>query len=569
MKRQIIAFCTAAVMTASCIPSVSAASVKDIISALPGYEENFKQVNLNVDSDIELKQNSGTAYDDGPVTVQVSKENPSAVFDYKATLYMKAVRDAFTHYWDTAQILCNGDAEALQQLDDMPVTGEFTVSITYPKSMTIPDSIKQAGSMAGFNETAKYVFKDTERNIITSENKLEIKIKVKNPSDDSKEYVTGKELHDNLETYLGDLTLICEGVTVTGAGTHRIIGAVKGYTKIGDYTILGSTEDPISTVNYTAVQIKTEEHPKDQNKTGIYEDVILVTPAPAPGGGGIHTGGGGGSGGGIIAGGGGSNSPSTPVPATPTIVPSDPDTNAELNYDDHFAYIIGYPEGDVRPSGSITRAEVATIFFRMLTDASRASYWTTENIYPDVVSSDWFNNAISTMSAAGIVNGYDDGTFKPNAAITRAEFAAIAARFASGIYSGPDKFDDISGHWAASYINKATQLGWIHGYEDSTFRPDRNITRAEAMTLVNNVLNRQVEVAGLLDNMVKWPDNTSDMWYYTAVQEATNSHYYDRPDIASAETWTSIRAPRDWAALETELSNADSAGAEESVYSGE
>lgn len=565
MKRKIISFCTAVVMTALCIPSASAATVKEIISALPNYEAKFKQVDLDVDSDIELQRNGGTAYEDGPITVQVPKENPSAVFDYKATLYMKAVRDEFLRYWNSAKLLCNGDTDLLQQLDNMPVTGEFTVSIKYPKTMTVPASIMEAESMAGFNEAAKNIFKDPERKFIESENKLEIKIKVKSPSDDSKEYVTGKELFDNLDTYLGDLTLTCEGVTVNGVGTHRIAGAITGYTKIGEET------EPISTVNYTAVQITTADHPKDQGRNtsdGIYEDVVLMTPAPTPGGGSTGGGGGGGSGSGIIAGGPTGGEYSTPAPAKPTIIPSEPVTSAELNYDDHYAYIIGYPEGDVRPSGSITRAEVATIFFRMLTDASREELWTKDNSYPDVSSAEWFNNAISTMSAAKIVNGYEDGTFRPNGAITRAEFAAIAARFAGGTYSGPDQFSDISGHWAASYINKAAQLGWIHGYEDGTFGPDRYITRAEAMTLVNNVLNRQVSEEGLLDDMVKWPDNTSDMWYYTAVQEATNSHYYDRGDT-SVETWTSIRTPRDWAALETELSNAHSAGSEESVYSGE
>ena len=248
------------------------------------------------------------------------------------------------------------------------------------------------------------------------------------------------------------------------------------------------------------------------------------------------------------------------------------DNGAKLNYDDHYAYIIGYDvEGGpsvVRPENNITRAEVATIFFRMLTDDSRAEFWTKTNSFSDVSSEDWFNNAISTTANAGIVNGYDTGDFKPNAPITRAEFAAIAARFSSRDYTGANMFNDISGHWAAESINKAAQVGWITGYEDGSFRPNQYITRAEAMTLINRVLYRLVDNDGVgnISGMVTWPDNTPDKWYYAAVQEATNSHYYEREDIGYYETWTEIREPRDWAALETSLSNVTDAGEEESIF---
>lgn len=554
MNRKIISFCTAVVVAASCIQAVSAATLKDVITSLPSYEQNFKQVDIDVNSDLELQQSGTGAYTDGPLTVQVSRQDPSASVDYKATLYMQSVRDEFTRYWNTAKLLCDGDSELLAELDEVPVTGEFTIGIQYPATMSIPNSILETGNMVGFNDEAKLIFKDTERNVITSENKLEIKIKVKNPTDDTKEYVTGKELADNLDTYLADLTFTCEGVLVKGAGMHRVTGTVTGSTKIGDYEILtGTEEDPISTITYTAVQIQSEDHPSDMGKTSIYEDVALVTPSPtAP----PHIGGGGGtssgsSGGGLIAGGDTGGNVSTPIPQS-TITPSEPETTAELNREDHYAYIIGYPEGDVRPENDITRAEVATIFYRMLTDESRASLWTEENNYSDVNVGDWYNNAISTMSAAGVLNGYEDGTFKPNAAITRAEFAAIIARFIGGTYSGLDKFSDISGHWAREYINRASQYGWINGYEDGTYRPNQNITRAEAMTLVNNVLDRHVTETGMTDDMVTWTDNTPDDWYYTAVQEATNSHEYERADGVAEETWTSITETPDWSAIDTD-----------------
>ena len=155
----------------------------------------------------------------------------------------------------------------------------------------------------------------------------------------------------------------------------------------------------------------------------------------------------------------------------------------------------------------------------MLTDESRAQFWTKTNPFPDVNAEDWFNNAISTATNAGILNGYDTGDFKPNAPITRAEFAAIAARFSSRDYTGANMFSDISGHWAAEAINKAADIGWITGYSDGTFKPNQYITRAEAMTLINRVLYRLVDNDGVghLSDMVTWPDNTPDMWYLSLI----------------------------------------------------
>ncbi|MBQ5673880.1 MAG: S-layer homology domain-containing protein, partial [Lachnospiraceae bacterium] len=206
------------------------------------------------------------------------------------------------------------------------------------------------------------------------------------------------------------------------------------------------------------------------------------------------------------------------------------------------------PEGDVRPENNITRAEVATIFFRIMGDESRDKYASSENVYTDVNAGDWYNNAISTVSNAGIVNGYEDGTFKPDAPIKRSEFATIAARFIGGKYQGDDRFSDIAGHWAAEYINRASKYGWINGYEDGTFKPDRDITRAEAMTLVNSVLTRGTEARNMHEDMVIWTDNTEDKWYYEEVQEATNAHNYTKEN--NVETWTEMRENRDWKALE-------------------
>ena len=244
------------------------------------------------------------------------------------------------------------------------------------------------------------------------------------------------------------------------------------------------------------------------------------------------------------SGGGGGRKPTVNIPD---------DVPTGLNGDDHFAYIVGYPDGNVKPGGNITRAEVATIFFRLLTEDVRTANSTQSNSLSDVSRGQWFNHAISTLSSMGIVKGNPDGTFDPDAPITRAEFAAIAARFDDKNTNNTSNFSDIASHWAKDEIGVAANKGWINGYPDSTFRPDQYITRAEAMTLVNRVLNRLPEKSeDLLDDMIKWPDNAdASVWYYLAVQEATNSHdYSDKSDADKYEKWTKIRDARDWTLLE-------------------
>lgn len=245
----------------------------------------------------------------------------------------------------------------------------------------------------------------------------------------------------------------------------------------------------------------------------------------------------------------------------PIIIPEVPDDTIPnwLNLDDHYAYIIGYDDGTVKPQNNITRAEVATIFFRLLTDEAREYFWSTDSGFSDVKSSDWYNNAVSTMVNAGVITGYNDGTFRPSDPITRAEFATIAARFLSDPYSLQDRFYDTEGHWAEVYINRAAEVGWINGYNDGSFRPNQAITRAEAMTLVNAVLGREPHEDHLLANMIIWPDNPKTAWYYEEIQEATNSHDYDWASSGTYEIWTALLENRQWAKLEKEWSNAYSA----------
>ena len=222
-----------------------------------------------------------------------------------------------------------------------------------------------------------------------------------------------------------------------------------------------------------------------------------------------------------------------------------------LNGDDHYAYIVGYPDKTVRPQNGITRAEVATIFFRLLTDETRDANSTKSNSYSDVAAGAWYNHAVSTLSAMGIVKGDSNGKFNPNAPITRAEFAAIAARFDDKANTTTADFSDIASHWAKNEISAASNNGWITGYPDGTFRPDNKITRAEAMTLVNRVLKRLPETEeDLHDDMIKWSDNSDvSQWFYLDVQEATNSHYYQTKEN-QFEKWTKLRDTRDWTELE-------------------
>ena len=218
----------------------------------------------------------------------------------------------------------------------------------------------------------------------------------------------------------------------------------------------------------------------------------------------------------------------------------------KLNGDDHFAYVIGYPDGKVHPEGNISRAETATIFFRLLKSDIRDGNLTADNEFSDVSDGQWHNKAVSTMAKLGIVKGRRADRFDPDASITRAEFAAICARFNTKPVENSGSFSDISGHWAENEIERAAAFGWISGYPDGTFRPDARITRAEAMTMINRVLCRMPQSeSDLLDSMVTWPDNKPSDWHYLAVQEATNSHDFDRKGEVG-ESWTKLTSVPDW-----------------------
>lgn len=221
---------------------------------------------------------------------------------------------------------------------------------------------------------------------------------------------------------------------------------------------------------------------------------------------------------------------------------------------EHKAYVVGYPDGTVHPNNNITRAEVATIFYRLLTEDSQNYYRAQSNNFSDVNEGDWFNEAVSTMAAAGIVTGYPDGTFLPNNPVSRAEFAAIATRLTEKGRDGVSQvqfkayFGDVhQDDWYAAAVELAYELGWAQGYEGN-YRPEDKMSRAEVMTMINRILEREVKEEGMLEGMITWSDNTADMWYYEAVQEATNSHTYNRTEeqvpkmTFHYETWLELTA---------------------------
>ena len=351
-----------------------------------------------------------------------------------------------------------------------------------------------------------------------------------------------------------DLTGVSVKDTFNGKGTLNFV-ASSDYTVTnnndGTYTItLNSNLAVDNSVKITATYkvLRGDANGTLTNAVSVTGKTTDGTEIPTPGG----------------------DTEETPVnPYHPPIRPPvDPD-KPELNTEDHYAYIVGYEDGTVQPEGDITRAEVATIFFRLLTDESRNEYWSQTNPYSDVSADDWFNNAVSTLTNAGVLDGYEDGTFKPNGNITRAEFATITARFFEATYDGENLFPDIEGHWAQDYINEAANAGIVNGYEDGTFRPQQYITRAEAVTMVNRTIERHPDADHLLDDMITWPDNPETAWYYEQIQEATNSHEYTMntdDEQNPYEIWTKLLPNRDWSELEKEWSDAnDGAGSGEVV----
>ena len=657
----------AGTMLASTIPMVSAATaepttLKELMAA-KNITVPF-ETSVKVPADIEVRENGDTEYVDGPISIKQKKEDALPSFDYEATLSMGIVKETFDAYIKKAEGLIetyggSGDnkAKLYNQLQDILVTGQFTVTIKNVDEMIIPDAIKvDDKTLNGFNDKTELAFEEASRKY--EDNTMTIVI-------DVKDGMTKAEL----DTKLGeDLTLTCEGVEIDTYGTYELIGEITGWTNIGDDPATTDVDESIAKISYKAVQegdetakinaivkvgeeddnkrpipvggtstptitVKTEvdgsqvdkksssdditynpydlDVPEKDNHifggwedkatgenidgskvytesttivatwipTGINIDFVIdgtAVPANAKKATSVTV-----PESAIVVGDEGTEITTTafeavvpadrkfegwfldaeytiPVEASMTVTEDTTfygktkklDGSDILEMGEHYAYIIGYPDGFVRPEQNISREEVATIFFRLLTEEARNSLLTKTNNFSDVDSARWSNNAISTMASYGTIVGYGDGTFKPQKDITRAEFVAMTARFYD-LEEAEASFTDISGHWAEEYIQSAVAKGWINGYEDGTFRPDKYITRAEAMTIVNHLLNRKVDAEGLHADAVQWADNLESDWYYYEVLEATNSHdCEDRAEGVLVEKWTECLENYDWSILE-------------------
>lgn len=594
MKKKITALLAAAAVSASAMP-VSVFAADDIATVLKEYAEVFLAEGENPNyvwennliqtiGDVEVDTDMKAAKAGSQLKDKVKNNTYSAgtdlkkkmKFDYATTMKMQNVLDEYNNVTALAKTViaaeCLADTDAgvrkasleAQLAKSYIKDGEFIVTISNPDGMEIPNEAINGTDMFGFTAV-----KGDE--VIEPDNG---KITISTPAGDLVYYEKADRTYENktltitigtegiathaalAEALKYDLVLACEDIEAVGPSsyssseTYKLVGDVTGNTPI----YVPSSEDDTDTTDDVNVAKVTYKAVQDESSTNIYEttseisEKIKITTDRKPGGGG----------GGLII------PPSVPTATPevtttpePTLTPTfAPDqiipVPGKLNADDHVAYIIGYPEGDVRPENNISREEVATVFYRLLTDEARSEMLDKENEYPDVEVERWSNNAISTLDNGGIIKGYEDGTFRPAASITRAEFVTIAVRFYEHVTAGDAGFTDVDGHWAKDNINTAVFYRLIDGYEDGTFKPDKAILRSEAMTIFNHILNRHVTKEGLIDEAVQnnWIDNPESAWYYTEVLEATMTHDYTRPENTLDETWTALKENPDWVELE-------------------
>ncbi len=572
--KKFISFIITLAMMMSTTTSFAAPSLKDVIRGELGVEvmEELTR-DVPVPTDISLKTQSGTDFENGPLYLSLYSAQ-STEFSFKASIDMDNVKARYEGYKLAAELMIGDDVDLQTELNDCTVSGEFEITVFYPTSddFTVnPDAGETGITMPGFSsENGRHleIFKEVSRDA-TTDGKIVIKVEVL-------DNITINDLEA-----LSDLYLTYNGNTIAADGEYTVRGEVTGYTTIK------SGLDEIGTITYNFVQGDNEEkdmaeNPKRDNSLPEGKDISATVVVSSTGGTSL--------GGGTVS------------KNTLTVMDGDEEiykkqynagTTVEtgklempkkagcvfagyyydkeltkpveenfkltedmiiyvkwkdcvLNEDNHFAYIIGYPmengREEVRPENNMTREEIATVFYRLLKDDVRDELFATTNEFPDVKDDRWSNKAISTVAKGGYVNGYEDGTFKPANPITRAEFVTIATRFyaVDEVYTQDVNFTDVSGHWAEKYIKYATASGWIDGYEDNTFRPDKYITRAEVMKIINHMLGRAVNEEGLVEDAKRWIDNSQDKWYYYEVIEATNFHSYDRAEGAEFETWTEI-----------------------------
>ena len=495
--------------------------------------------------------------------------------DFTVSLETSAIRNTIKAWYEYGESLidglANGDAAREEyfaaKFNQWPVTGTFTVTITFPETFTIPAAYTANDqSMTGFNASASTLFEETERTV--SGGTLTIKLAIKDADNDGIPGIMEQALYDGVKdanalTYLDELTFTVNGVA-TGkfTGTKTVKGKLDGYTSFK----MGATDEANDDVHFFTAEQRVQLYRKApggtgggivttpdeftitfnvDGKTDEYDPMVVskgyVQATDLPDGkkqgyefDGWYT-----------------DSAMTKKVGDKLYVNKDMvlyghRKSVTLDTEHHWAYIIGYPDETVRPDNNITREEVAMIFYRLLRDEVRDELRVKTNDFSDVAAERWSNTAISTMANGKFVTGYPDGTFRPGANITRAEFATMATRFAQLYDESGATFSDVENHWAKSYVNKATTAGWIAGYPDNTFKPENPITRAEVMTIINRVLARCVNEEGLHEDTRLWIDMDENDWFYFIVLEATNSHTFVRQEDGINGDWTAIIENKTW-----------------------
>ena len=609
--KKLLAVILTVVLLVSISPMAYGLSASELIGSILGGDkiDYPVTVDVNVDSDMDVKLTGSTEFVTGPLVTTKGSSDPFPVYTFRDTLYMKVVRDTFKNFYNAGIDITTGKPIKEKELEEMRVSGEFTITATWPTELIAPDAfLEDNKDLNGFSDNVRNIFREKSRTVTDNGDgtkTLTVVVEVAGPEPERPGYVLGKALNDNLENYLPDFTFTCDGVANTDYEQHTVKGTIDGFTYIYEddaatFTNIADVDLHRYTVNYHGTQLDNGDIGVATNDMAATVDVkrpgggggsggssgivIRPTPTPKPGDDDINLsfdlGGLGDSIGDIIIPSDGSHivdigdvptphedgydfdgwyyDPAFTKPATGEIT-VDEDTTLYAKWvnrtipgqfhndpEHHFAYIIGYPEGDVRPENNITRDEIATIFYRLLDAEYRDTIFTSDNNYPDVEKSWWANKAISSISKGGYMEGYEDGTFRATMPITRAEFATVASRFYEAPNTTRKPFSDVSGHWAEDYINAVATLGLVNGYEDGTFRPDAYISRAEAMTIFNRILDRHLNKEGLHKDAVQWPDNSVDAWYYYEVEEATNFHDFKRFSNSYYEDWTAITTNQIW-----------------------
>ncbi|MBE7011331.1 MAG: hypothetical protein E7415_01505 [Ruminococcaceae bacterium] len=576
MKKRILAMVLALTMVFTLVSiSASAVTIKEAIEqygqdkGLSGAAlERWLTRDVEVPLTMEVKEAETDNWAES-VTVRERKDTTIPDFDFRATLDMSVVEAKFNELVAAALVAINAKGANPDDLETISVAGTFDITIKLPDGITIPAAVESGSNMDGFNDEAKEIFEEVSRSVAANEATISIKVK------DNQTKASLKDVIGN------NITFTVEGVEIATFGTYVVEGTLSGSTVIGgdiatiNYVTVPTGDVKSETENYDAVKVvakktssgstgggsgtttkkeytvefvvdgKTYTSETTENGEinldgivpaekegyefeGWYTDKELTKPATSP----------------------------LKVTANTKLyakyVVKGTGEGPVLNVEDHGAYIIGYTDGTVRPLNNIVREEVATIFFRLLTEEAGEAMHKEVAPYSDVPATRWSSTAIATLANGGYITGRPDGTFGPSDYITRAEFATIAARFTKATENTGIEFSDVENHWAKNYIEACAASGLITGYTDGTFKPDQYITRAEAMAIVNRMLNRAVDAEGLkdvADDVYYFGDNVENTWCYYIVLEATNSHDYTRAEDGK-ETWTSVTEVRDWVKYE-------------------